>query len=184
MAEGDITGRRPRRSTAVAQRLERMRQNKARLDADRRDKQQREDAALERFAEHEAAVTKREQQRDHVIAGYEEKIQRERDRAAEEVAEVRAQQAALLRELRAVDRTPTDIAALVEWPLKQVQRLLRQTPQTGARSTKPRSPEKAVDQQQVGERREPLTGQSLAEADGHAGSLAVSRADPGHDGVR
>lgn len=144
MSNGDAGRRRPRRSTAATQRLERMRANQARLDAERRDRQQRENAALERFAEHEVAVTKREQQRDQVVTSYEEKIERERAQAVEDVARVREQQAVLVRELREVGRTPTDIAALVEWPLKQVQRLLRESTSPRAKPVSDREQRKVT----------------------------------------
>ncbi|SHG73810.1 hypothetical protein [Streptoalloteichus hindustanus] len=105
---------RPHRSTAVSQRLARMRRRQAELDAARREAERREEHALRTWA------------------GLAEKDAR----LHRELAEVRRDMAVAVRTLRDVGRRRDEIAVLLDLRLTQVDQLLH-TPHGVSRAPSP-----------------------------------------------
>lgn len=126
-------GRRPRRSTAVSQQLERMRRKKAELDAERRERDRQEEAAMRQLAQRAAIVERLSQKRDARIAVLEQKIgefQRRivavREAAEEQVAAEDRRHVPALRALKRAGRSVEQIAALVDRNPRTVRSLLRE----------------------------------------------------------
>lgn len=129
----DTSRRRPRRSTAVSQQLERMRRKKAELDAERREQERQEDEAIRQLARRAATVEQLERQRDAKIAELEKKIgeYQQRIAAVREATEARIEaedrrHAPALRTLKRAGRSVEQIAALADRPPKHVRSLLRE----------------------------------------------------------
>jgi len=126
---GERAARR-RRSTTAGRHLERLQQNLARLDAERQERERRQQAALTQYAKALARAEQIERTRQVRLAELEAEITRVHEQATQQLAEVEAEQAAALAELHALGRPAEELAALVELPLKRVRRLLKAARQT------------------------------------------------------
>ena len=122
-----------RRSTAVSRRLQQIRARKAELDADRRERERLENAALKEFAHFAAQADKLASTRDEQIA-----------KRQQQIAQIKADKDAQIREAHvgqgvALLKLPgkaEEVAGLVELPVNEVYRLRRLAQET-ARTEEP-----------------------------------------------
>lgn len=127
-------GRRTRLNEAANQHLERLRANKAQMDLKKREREQREDSALARFAEACSRAERLLHERDQKLAELANQADELRASCQAQVEQSQTDQVAALNELRAAGRTAEEIAALLELPRERVRRLLR-TPRQSRRRT-------------------------------------------------
>lgn len=132
-------GRRPRLDGTAAQHLDRLRANKAQLDAEKHERERREDAALTKFVTACARVELLERERDEKLAELRRQADRLRADCKAHAQEAVADEVAALSELRVAGRTAEEIAALLELPKERVRRLLRSTRQPARRRAAPRA---------------------------------------------
>ena len=132
---GHKPGRRARLNESASQHLERLRANKAALDLNKQEREQREDTALTRFAQACSRAEQLVRERDLKLAELDRQAEQLRTGCQSELERSQADQVAALNELRAVGRTAEEIAALLELPRDRVRRLLRTPRQSARRNT-------------------------------------------------
>ncbi|MEC3976589.1 hypothetical protein [Amycolatopsis sp. H20-H5] len=144
MTEAKDNGRRGRRGDTSADHLQRLRANKAKLDADKVEREQREEAAMAKLAESWSRIESLENDGEKRVAELQAQIKQVRAESVVRVERIRAEQAAALVELHKAGRTADEVAVLAELPKDRVRRILRSAAKSDSSS-----------EQVVGEKRPP-----------------------------
>lgn len=142
MSEPRNTGRRARRSGAGSERLAQLKANKARLDAEKAERERLEETALVKIAGLWSRVEEFKQARDEKLQQLQQEAAQLRADTKTQIEAVEAEQNAALVQLHAAGRTADEIAALTELPKDRVRKALRE----GGRTTKPGRPRTKTDQ--------------------------------------
>ncbi|WP_460959123.1 hypothetical protein [Parasphingorhabdus pacifica] len=115
MTESTTTrGKRPRRSTRISQRLERVRQRNADQLAEQRAREERVETALGEFVEAGDAIATEEHACEEKVATYQRKIDELRSETQQKVADQHARQAQAALAIHEAGRTVDQVAELLE----------------------------------------------------------------------